>query len=875
VFTIYSFYRLGQWSWARQFASQYASQYYGENNMYGHFEGREFDELEDHERTAHILEVNQHIFIKFLVQLIDHYGWDGMFEFFTTSATDFANGSTRSPNLQTRLDYQVVTMSNAYEMDLSALYDYWMLPPSASARAAIAHLPTEREIARIYGIWPSILSTSPLTSETVGNSYSHQFTARSRTTTSWTHVSGTLPPGLTLNTTGALSGTPSQEGTFFFTVRVQNSNGYDEKQFEMTILSLNNTVGVTGSASAQTVITPTSPIGATQLVTVTVTAPSGQRFTTAGGGTIAVTATGVTGFNLTVVADRLTATGTFTMPANTVDLVVNATFENITYMATRATASTVPAGNMAITPSGPQEAGTPMTVTITPPNGQQIVAGSIAITGVPSITLTAMGATFTMPTSNSEITVNASFENIPPTFTIATNSIAVTATELVRPIAVGGSATGVITLSNWTPTLPTGVTALVTDVTATTANITVVDGRTAPAAAVNYTGTVVLTRQGVAASPALNVTITLPDLATAPNAPTIGTATAGDGQATITFTPPANNGGSAITSYTVTSTPGGFTATGASSPLTVTGLTNGTAYTFTVTATNAVGTSVPSAASSIVEPLPHTPTVTSVIVSPSITTMQRGSTYQFIATVQGTNNPPQTVTWTIESETAVTTQITADGLLIICPTETAETITVRATSTFNTTISGISTITVIANSAFTVIFNPGEGTLRDTSDDVYVRIIEHSVAYGQTATVGAFVRASRPGYRLAGWYTRENVYCEDGENIVDFIYHTRWAPHTSVTENTTLYAKWVSLETLPNFHVGAVRPDGDGRITSADATVIARFIVGHFDHLEELPICLLAADINGDGYVDINDLILLARWLVGHNIRHLISDWDD
>jgi hypothetical protein len=41
--------------------------------------------------------------------------------------------------------------------------------------------------------------------------------------------------------------------------------------------------------------------------------------------------------------------------------------------------------------------------------------------------------------------------------------------------------------------------------------------------------------------------------ATVPAAPTIGTATAGDGQATVTFTAPANDGGSAITSYTVTS----------------------------------------------------------------------------------------------------------------------------------------------------------------------------------------------------------------------------------------------------------------------------------------------------------------------------------
>jgi len=90
--------------------------------------------------------------------------------------------------------------------------------------------------------------------------------------------------------------------------------------------------------------------------------------------------------------------------------------------------------------------------------------------------------------------------------------------------------------------------------------------------------------------------------ATVPGAPTSVTAVRGNAQATVTFTAPASNGGSAITSYKATSSPGGFTATGTASPLTVTGLTNGTAYTFTVTATNAAGTSAPSAASAAVTP---------------------------------------------------------------------------------------------------------------------------------------------------------------------------------------------------------------------------------------------------------------------------------
>ena len=89
---------------------------------------------------------------------------------------------------------------------------------------------------------------------------------------------------------------------------------------------------------------------------------------------------------------------------------------------------------------------------------------------------------------------------------------------------------------------------------------------------------------------------------TAPGAPTGVTAVGGNGQATVSFAAPANNGGSPITGYTVTSSPGGVTLSGTASPFVVTGLANGTSYTFTVTASNGAGTSAPSAPSNAVTP---------------------------------------------------------------------------------------------------------------------------------------------------------------------------------------------------------------------------------------------------------------------------------
>jgi len=100
----------------------------------------------------------------------------------------------------------------------------------------------------------------------------------------------------------------------------------------------------------------------------------------------------------------------------------------------------------------------------------------------------------------------------------------------------------------------------------------------------------------------------LPTVAFVPGAPTAVHGTAYNTAVVVSWTAPGTNGGSAITGYAVTASPGGATCstTGALS-CKVPGLTNGTPYTFTVRAANAIGHGPASAASSAVTPNPGPP----------------------------------------------------------------------------------------------------------------------------------------------------------------------------------------------------------------------------------------------------------------------------
>lgn len=219
-------------------------------------------------------------------------------------------------------------------------------------------------------------------------------------------------------------------------------------------------------------------------------------------------------------------------------------------------------------------------------------ASPITVTGltggaVYTFTVTATNAVGTGSASSPSNSVTPYTLPGAPTSVSATAGIAQTTVSFTAPASNGSSP-----ITSYTVTSnPGNITATGASSPITVTGLTGGTAYTFTATATNAAGT------GPASSPSNSVTPTY----TVPGAPTAVSASPGNAQATVSFSAPASNG-KPITSYTVTSSPGNITATGAASPITVTGLTNGTAYTFTVIATNAAGTGPTSMPSNSVTP---------------------------------------------------------------------------------------------------------------------------------------------------------------------------------------------------------------------------------------------------------------------------------
>ena len=155
--------------------------------------------------------------------------------------------------------------------------------------------------------------------------------------------------------------------------------------------------------------------------------------------------------------------------------------------------------------------------------------------------------------------------------------------------------------------------------------------------------------------------VTTTAAATVPGTPTIGTASpSGQTTALVGFTAPSSDGGSAITSYTAISTPGSITGTGSNSPITVSGLTASTSYTFKVRATNSIGNSSYSSDSNsittnAVQTVPDAPTITGAIATSS-------STADVSFSAPGSNGGSPITSYTIlSSPGSITSTLTQSG----------------------------------------------------------------------------------------------------------------------------------------------------------------------------------------------------------------------
>ncbi|MEE0749172.1 S-layer homology domain-containing protein [Evtepia sp.] len=266
---------------------------------------------------------------------------------------------------------------------------------------------------------PKINTTTPLPDGTVGTVYNQQLAAEN-TPTQWSVTNGTLPDGLTLNSAGTITGTPSAVGSSTFTVTATNNgSGSDSKEFTLTInpapilvtgVKLNTETLELFTGNTATLTATVEPDNATnQNVTWSSSDPSVATVangvvTAVGAGTATITATAADGSGKTA-ACTVTVERPYVPPANP------------NY---RIDVTTTEGGTVDKDPAA-AKAGTTVTLTPVPHRGYQV--GSVAVTDrfgdAVAVTEQADGTyTFTMP--NGQVTVTVTFAETPLPFTDVT-----------------------------------------------------------------------------------------------------------------------------------------------------------------------------------------------------------------------------------------------------------------------------------------------------------------------------------------------------------------------------------------------------------------------------------------------------------------------
>ncbi|TAK77242.1 MAG: hypothetical protein EPO16_05870, partial [Dehalococcoidia bacterium] len=413
---------------------------------------------------------------------------------------------------------------------------------------------------------------------------------------------------LTATVTGLTNGT-----AYTFTVTATNAIGTGPASAASNSVTPATAPGPPTSVSAtagnaQATVTWVAPAsnGGSAITGYTVTSSPGGLTATVGGSTLTATVTGLTNgtaYTFTVTASNAAATSVASAPSNSVTPSAAPTAPGAPTSVVATAGNTQATVTWVAPASDGGSAILGYTVTASPGGGTAAVGGSTltaTVTGLTNgtaytFTVTATNAIGTGPASaaSNSVTPSAGGATVPgaPQTVAATAGNGQATVTWTAPASDGGSV-----ITGYTVTSSPG--AFTATVNGSTFSATV----TGLTNATSYTFTVTATNSiGTGpASAASNAVIP----GAVPDPPTAVSGTGGNGYVLVTWTAPVNNGGSAITSYTATSSPGGFNTSvdGASNSASVTGLTNGTAYTFTVTATNAIGTSAPSAASAPVTP---------------------------------------------------------------------------------------------------------------------------------------------------------------------------------------------------------------------------------------------------------------------------------
>ncbi|HKV91138.1 MAG TPA: fibronectin type III domain-containing protein [Candidatus Angelobacter sp.] len=298
------------------------------------------------------------------------------------------------------------------------------------------------------------------------------------------------------------------------------------------------------------------------------------------------------------------------------------------------------------------------------------------------------------------------------------------------PVTVTASATANSATVNWIPTpngqavtdfvlrtlLANGTASTVPDVTVTAGANGVVPSSTTITGLTNGVSVefVVQACNASGCSPfSVASSVVTPQPLTVPGIPTGVVANGGNASAQVAWTAPANNGGSPLISYTITSTPGGLTMTvpASQSGMIFTGLTNGTTYSFTVHATNSTGNSSESAPSNqVLTVAPQGTDLGITMTSPA--SVNAGGFVTFTMTIAN-NGPGDAALVTLADTLPATFQSSS----------TSQGVCTRSGAVFTCNLGGLKaganalvTVTVVAGN--TSITNTASVQLRDASGNL-------------------------------------------------------------------------------------------------------------------------------------------------------------